>query len=251
MGTTILRRRHLLDEPPSLLHSALPSTVRLCFTGDDGGAGGGGGGSSDGGGDDGGDDGEGDDADDEVDWKARAQQAEKDRDRWKGTSRKHEERAKKNAAAARRVEELESGQQGDQEKAIAAARREERENLTRSYGGRLVQAEFRARAAGRMDDGQLDALLDVIDPSRFLDDDGEVDTDMVRDHVDKIAPPKKKDDDGGGRNGSARGGAGMGQGRTQRGRDGRGGGGTAAGASRYEQRKAARQPAGASSDSGS
>jgi hypothetical protein len=163
---------------------------------------------------------------DTTDWKAEAE-------KWKTASRKHENRAKDNAKAARELEELKRTGMSEAEAAVAKARDEAKGEARKEFGGRLVEAEVRGRAATRLSDDQVATLLDGLNTSRFLDDDGEVDTARVHEWVDKLAPARKRDDeDEGGTNG-ARGGSGMGQGRGR----GKGVTGMSAGAARYEERK--------------
>jgi hypothetical protein len=106
--------------------------------------------------------------------------------KWKELARKHEERAKSNAAAARELDELRKQSMTDQEKAVAEARTEARADALREVGGRLVQAEVRAAAAGRPVD--VDALLEVLDASIFVGDDGEPDRARITAWVDRVAP---------------------------------------------------------------
>lgn len=75
-----------------------------------------------------------------------------------------------------------------QERAIADAVEQAKAEAAATYGSRLAAAEFRAAAAGRLSDEQLDTLLSALDLKAFLDDDGDVDTDRVREYVGKIAP---------------------------------------------------------------
>lgn len=120
--------------------------------------------------------------DDKKDWKAEAE-------KWQSLSRKHEERAKANAEAAKERDELRRKGMSDQEKAVDEARAEVRTSTLREVGGRLAKAEIRAAAAGRMAPAQLDALLDGVDVVAFLTDDGEVAADKVKKFIDGIAPP--------------------------------------------------------------
>lgn len=61
--------------------------------------------------------GDGDSSDtDDVDWEARAKKAEADRDKYKGLSRKHEERAKANADKAKRYDDAELAKKSDTER---------------------------------------------------------------------------------------------------------------------------------------
>lgn len=108
--------------------------------------------------------------------------------KWQALARKHEERAKANATAARELEELRKASMSEQEKAVEQAKTEARTAVLREVGARIVDAEFRAAAAGRLDPERVDALLDGLDRSRFITDDGEVDRDKVAEFVGRIAP---------------------------------------------------------------
>jgi hypothetical protein len=159
----------------------------------------------------------GDTGTDGTDWKAEVERLKAELNNWKRQTRKHENRAKDNFEAAKRLEELERQGMSEPEVAMARARDEGRaealNEARKEFGGRLVEAEVRGRAATRLSDDQVATLLDGLNTARFLDDDGEVDTARVHEWVDKLAPARKRDDeDEGGTNG-ARGGSGMGQGR--------------------------------------
>lgn len=101
-------------------------------------------------------------------------------------SRKWEERAKQNTAAAKEAEKLRAASMTETEAAVAAARAEAATEARRSFGGRLVAAELRAATAGRSVD--VDALLEGLDASRFLDDEGEPDVAALTAWVDRVAP---------------------------------------------------------------
>lgn len=107
-------------------------------------------------------------------------------EKWKSQARKHEQRAKANAEAAKELEKLRSESMTEQERAVEAAKAATRAELLIEVGSRLVDAEVRAAAAGRSLD--VDALLDGLDRSRFIDDDGEPDRDAIASWVDRIAP---------------------------------------------------------------
>lgn len=119
------------------------------------------------------------DTDETVDWKAEAE-------KFKALARKHEDRAKANSTAAKELEELKTASMNDQEKAVALARIEARTEALRDVGAKLVDAEVRAAAAGRNVD--IDALLEGLDRSRFIDDDGDAKRDEIVAWVDRIAP---------------------------------------------------------------
>lgn len=108
-------------------------------------------------------------------------------------SRKWEERAKANKTAADELEALKRSQMSDQEKAVDEARIAARAEALRDVGAKLVDAEIRAASAGRMSDEQRTVLLDGLDRSRFLTDDGDVDTAKVASFIDGIAPAKGDD----------------------------------------------------------
>lgn len=107
-------------------------------------------------------------------------------EKWKSQSRKHEERAKANAAAAKQLEQLQQQSMNDNERAVAEARASATDEVRKVYGGRLVAAEVKAAAAGRGVD--VDALIEAIDPARFLNDEGEPDAEAITAWVDRVAP---------------------------------------------------------------
>lgn len=106
--------------------------------------------------------------------------------KWKDLARKHEERSKTNSAAAKELETLRQQSMTDQEKAVAQAKIEAKAEAFREVGGKLVAAEIRAAAAGRPLD--VDALLEGLDASRFVGDDGEPDRSAIVKWIDRIAP---------------------------------------------------------------
>ena len=109
-------------------------------------------------------------------------------EKWKAQARKHEDRAKANAAAAKELEAFKKASMSETEQAIAAAREEGRAEALKAAASGRVEDALRAAAAGRLG---VDALLDGLDRSRFLTDDGEPDRDAIAAWVDRIAP---KDD---------------------------------------------------------
>lgn len=141
-------------------------------------------------------------------------------EKWKRTARENEARAKKLhgadfdelAAKAAKYEKLRKEQMSEQEKAVEAAKAEASTQTRREMGGQLVQAEVRARAAGRLGDEQLTTLLEGLDTSRFLTKDAEVDTDKVIQFIDGIAPATEDEGDDG-PSGKGRRKADLGQGR--------------------------------------
>lgn len=126
------------------------------------------------------------DSGNETDWKAEAE-------KWKELSRRNEERAKANATAAKERDELKQRTQTEAEKAIGEAKAEGRAEALRETGGKLVKAEVRAQSAGRLEAAQIDALLEGLNPTAFLTEEGDVDAGKVKAFVDGIAPSRTDD----------------------------------------------------------
>lgn len=120
-----------------------------------------------------------DDTATEKDWQAEYEKLQRN-------SRKWETRAKENANAARELEELRRQTLTDQEKAVADAAEAARAETLAKVGTQLVAAEVRVATAGRSVDA--DALLDGIDPAKFLGDDGAPDRDAIAAWIDRVAP---------------------------------------------------------------
>jgi hypothetical protein len=113
------------------------------------------------------------------DWKAKYEETLKE-------ARKHEDRAKANAAAAKELEAFKQSSMTEQEKAVATARAEAKAEAMREVGGKLAEAAIRVAAAGRSVD--VDALLEGIDASKFLDVNGDPDAKAITAWVDRVAP---------------------------------------------------------------
>lgn len=97
---------------------------------------------------------------------------------------------KKKAAAA----------MSDQERAVAEAEQRGAQTATAKTGARLVRAEFRAAAAGRVDADTLAAYLEDVDPAKFLGDDGEPDAKAIEARIGRLGGGQKRTDfDGGAR----------------------------------------------------
>lgn len=88
----------------------------------------------------------------------------------------------------RELEQVRLSSLSDAEKAVEMARAETRTETLRSVGGRLVDAEVRAASAGRLATDQVDALLEGLDRSRFITDDGDVDREALSSWVGRFAP---------------------------------------------------------------
>lgn len=107
-------------------------------------------------------------------------------EKWKSLARKHEDKAKANSAAAKELEQVKQATMSDLEKAVALARTEARTEALREVGVARVDDAVRVAAAGRTVD--VDALLEGLDRTRFVGDDGEPNRDAIAAWVDRIAP---------------------------------------------------------------
>jgi hypothetical protein len=128
-------------------------------------------------------------ATDTVDVAALQAEAEK----WKSLARKHEERAKQNAAAAKERDEARQAAMSDQERAVAEAAAAARAATLAEFGSALVDAEVKAAAAALTAAGRpvdAGALLegDTLNRAAFLGEDGKADAAKVAAWLDRVAP---------------------------------------------------------------
>lgn len=109
---------------------------------------------------------------------------------WKAEARKHERRLKE---ANKQLADLQAASMSESEKAVsnavAEALKENNANWVKQVGGRLVKSEIKAGASGRISDKGLSSLLDGLDVSRFIDDEGEPDTQAIKKFLDDVLPP--------------------------------------------------------------
>ena len=97
-------------------------------------------------------------------------------EKWKTLSRKNEQQAKANAAAAKELDELKKSQLTDQERLVESTKDETRRAVRMEFATKLVDAELKSALNGRVLDGG--SLLEF-DKSKFIDDDGNVDSESV------------------------------------------------------------------------
>lgn len=107
---------------------------------------------------------------------------------WKAQSRKHESRVKALGTpdeikawkdAAVELDKVRRANMNDTERAVAEAREQATADAARAWAVKLVAAEFRAATAGRVEAAELADVLDTLDLSKFLADDGTVNVDKV------------------------------------------------------------------------
>lgn len=92
------------------------------------------------------------------------------------------------AAAEREATKLRDEHATDAEKAVAAAREEGRREALGQVAGRMVEAEVRAAAAGKLAD-PADAIR-LLDLTGFVDDAGEIDAKAIVAAVDELVTAK-------------------------------------------------------------
>lgn len=111
-------------------------------------------------------------------------------EKWKRLARRHEDKVKELTPKAQRLDEIEAANATELEKAVKAARDEERRTVGQTYNRRIAAAEIKAAAGSKFND-PADAvayLNDEIDS--FVGDDGEVDSKAVAKAVDTLLKAK-------------------------------------------------------------
>lgn len=112
----------------------------------------------------------------------------KDDTDWKAESRKWEQRAKDNSAAAKALEKQQRDSMTDADKAVAEAKAAGRSEAATEFGKRLARTEFDALAGRRNADFDTASALEYIDLSRFVGEDGEPDTKAIKAAVERLVP---------------------------------------------------------------
>lgn len=107
---------------------------------------------------------------------------------WKAEARKHERRSKEKDAAVDELAKLKASMQTDTEKAITKAKAEGATEASKTFGTKLAAAEFKAAVAAKGLD--LGDALDLIDTTRFVTEQGDVDQDAIKKAVAKLAKLK-------------------------------------------------------------
>lgn len=138
-------------------------------------------------------DSDGDDGSDTDDQDDAGPDHKAEAEKWKAQARKHEQRAKANAAAAKELAKLKREGMSEVEKkvdeAVAAARAEERVKS----GVRVARSAFLAAAKGRLSDPK--EVVEDINLKKYVDDEGEVDDEAIAALVDKLAPTRSDTDE--------------------------------------------------------
>lgn len=110
----------------------------------------------------------------DKDWEAEAA-------KWKALARKHENA---NASSLKELEQLRTAQMSDTEKAIAEAEKRGRDAALKELRADMARSKLQAQAAGKIAD--VEALLEVVDVSRFLKEDG-IDEEAIAATIERFA----------------------------------------------------------------
>ena len=101
-------------------------------------------------------------------------------DKWKSLSRKNEQQAKSNMAAAKELEDIKKSQLSETEKLVEQTKEETALSVRREFATKLVDAELKSALQGRL--LEAGALLSF-DKSSFVQDDGNIDSDAIQSWV--------------------------------------------------------------------
>jgi hypothetical protein len=115
-------------------------------------------------------------------------QPEQDTTDWKAEARKWQTRAKQWSTENKEYQKAKEASMSDAEKAIAEAETRGRTAAVTEYGSRLVRTEFDASAARRNPDFKTADVLEYVDLSRMVGEDGEPDKKAIADAVKRLIP---------------------------------------------------------------
>lgn len=102
------------------------------------------------------------------------------------------EARKARKAAERELAKVQQASMTETERAVAEAEERGRAAERVALGQRLVRAEFRAQAAGKV--SNLDELLDDLNLAKFIDEDGEPDAKAIAKAVARFTPTEPTED---------------------------------------------------------
>lgn len=86
------------------------------------------------------------------------------------------------------LEKFRKASMSDAENQVAEAETRGRQSATAEFGKRLARSSFDALAAKRNPEVNTDDIVEFVDMSRFLGDDGEVDAAALQSAVDRLIP---------------------------------------------------------------
>ena len=109
-------------------------------------------------------------------------------EKWKALAQKHEQRAKANATAATELEKFKQQSMTDAERAVAEAEKRGAQQAAQQWSHRLVKSDFIAAASKRNPEFDASAVLDDLNLSRFVGEDGEPDAKAIAAAVERLVP---------------------------------------------------------------
>jgi hypothetical protein len=101
------------------------------------------------------------------------------------------EKGKENAAAAKRLVEIEAANASDLDKAILKARDEERSIVSKEYGLKAAKNVLKLGLTQRMKEEDADALLDDLNIAKFVTETGELDEEAITNTLKRLTPQGK------------------------------------------------------------
>lgn len=114
--------------------------------------------------------------------------SEPDKTDWKVEARKWEQRAKDNNQKASEFDKQRKAAMTEAERAVAEAEERGRTAAASDFGQRLARTEFDAVAARRNPDVDTSQVLEYVDLTRFVGDDGEPDPKAISAAVERLVP---------------------------------------------------------------
>lgn len=91
-------------------------------------------------------------------------------------------------AAQQELERQRQASMSDAEKQVAEAEKRGREAARSEFGTRFVRSQFDVAAARRNPEFDTAPIVDIVDLTKFLDDDGEVDLTALNKAVERLVP---------------------------------------------------------------
>lgn len=109
---------------------------------------------------------------------------------WKAKAREWETRAKANGTAAQRLQEIEDKNKTELQRAQDAATAADARAMQtiKDYGAKLVRAQFDTLAARRNPDAKTSDILEYVDLSRLVDENGDPDMKALQAAVLRLVP---------------------------------------------------------------
>lgn len=115
---------------------------------------------------------------------------------WKHKARKHESRAKGAEdydQIKAELDQLKAERMSESEKAIEDAKKEARAEAASEFGPKMAGAVLRTALASRgIEAEEIESKLSYVDFAKFLDNNGDVDSDKVQGYLDDIAPQQRQ-----------------------------------------------------------